>query len=287
MLPKKKIENETPCRVCGGLKIRPVWKVGKYEIGLCEDCSVKLVLNPPTLGELEAHYASVSDPAYYEENRAQLDYYYHKLSAMIRRQRPNGKRIFDVGCSRGWFLDTMTGWDCHGNEINEFESREAQKRHGGKVVRGPFDTCSPYRDPFDVITIQDVLDHFIDPIAIIRKARSMLGPKGLLVIKVHDFSCLWAKVRGKKFYAVIPPCHLTYFTRRSLRLLCENNGFRIDQMKHYAQAITIPTIFFRLAHSKRDSHLGKIYLMLQKTWLRKVSVKKNFHDIITLFATKT
>jgi len=279
-------EHESLCRVCGSYRTRPIWKVGKYDVSVCMDCSAKLVMNPPGLQELTTHYAAVSDPAYYDENRQQLDYFYQKLSAMVRKMRPHGKKVFDVGCSRGWFLDAMSGWDCHGNEINEFEANEAKKRHGNKIVRGPFETCPSYPEPFDVVTIQDVLDHFIDPVAIVRKTASMLSPGGLMVIKVHDFSCLWAKVRGKKFYAVIPPCHLTYFTRRALQILCEKHGFRIDQMRHFSQAITIPTIFFRLAHSKRDSLFGRIYLMLQNTWLKKVAIKKNFHDIVTLFATK-
>ena len=275
------------CRVCGSSDVVPVWQVEKFNVGRCGGCTAKLVTNPPTLNELEVHYSGVSDPAYYDNNREQLGYYYEKLAGMVRKQRPHGKRIFDVGCSRGWFLDAMGGWDCHGNEINEFEANEAKKRHGDKIVRGPFETCPDYSQQFDVVTIQDVLDHFIDPVAIVRKANSMLPVGGLMVIKVHDFGCLWAKLTGKRFYAVIPPCHLTYFTRRSLQILCQRNGFAVESMRHFSQAITIPTIFFRLAHSNRDSFFGRIHTALQATPLRKVSIKKNLHDIVTVFATKT
>ena len=280
------LRNGTTCRVCGSSDVSTVWQVGKFNVGRCGGCTAKLVTNPPTLKELEVHYSGVSDPAYYDNNREQLGYYYGKLAGMVRKLRPHGKRIFDVGCSRGWFLDSMAGWDCHGNEINEFEANEAKKRHGDKIVRGPFETCPDYSQPFDVVTIQDVLDHFIDPVAIVRKANSMLPVGGLMVIKVHDFGCLWAKLTGKKFYAVIPPSHLTYFNVRSLRILCESNGFKVDKTCHLSQAIAIPTIFFRLAHSKRDSFFGKIGQLLEDTFLKRVTVKKNLHDIVTLFATK-
>ena len=245
-----------------------------------------LVTNAPTLEQLEKYYATVSDPAYYESNRDQLGYYYNKLGKMVRDLRPHGKRIFDVGCSRGWFMDAMPGWDCHGNELNELEAGEAKRQYGDNIIQGPFETCPTYDEPFDVVTIQDVLDHFIDPVSVIRKANSMLRPGGLMVIKVHDFGCLWAKLTGKKFYAVIPPSHLTYFNVRSLRILCESNGFKVDKTCHLSQAIAIPTIFFRLAHSKRDSFFGKIGQFLENTFLKKVTVKKNLHDIVTLFATK-
>ena len=136
------------------------------------------VANPPTLEELAQHYSQVSDPAYYDANREQLCYYYNKLAGIIRKLRPDGKRIFDVGCSRGWFLGSMAGWECHGNEINEFEAGEARKIAGDRIVQGPFETCPDYKEPFDVVTIQDVLDHFIDPVSVIQKASGMLRKGG-------------------------------------------------------------------------------------------------------------
>jgi len=288
--PIMKIEHQATerkcCRVCGGLGLVPKWEVGDYQVGKCPRCTAILVINAPTLQQLEAYYATVSDPAYYENNREQLGYYYSKLGKMVRDLRPQGKRVFDVGCSRGWFMDAMTGWDCHGNELNELEAGEAKRQYGDNIIQGPFETCPSYNEPFDVVTIQDVLDHFIDPVAVVRKANSMLRPGGLMVIKVHDFGCLWAKLTGKKFYAVIPPSHLTYFNEKSLRILCENNGFSVDKTCHLSQAIAIPTIFFRLAHSKRDSFFGRISTVLEKTFLKKVTIKKNLHDIITVFATK-
>lgn len=265
----------------------PKWDIGAYKVDKCLDCTAMLVANPPTLQELAEYYSTVSDPAYYENNREQLSYFYGKLARIIRAMCPDGKRIFDVGCSRGWFMDSMKGWECHGNELNEFEAGEAKKLYGENIIQGPFETCPDYPEPFDVVTVQDVLDHFIDPVAVIRKANKMLNKGGLLVIKVHDFGCLYAKLTGKNFYAVIPPSHLTYFTSKSLRILCEKNGFEVTRKAHFSQAITIPTIFFRLSHSNRETFFGRIHTLLEKTFLKKVTVKKNLHDIITIFAIKT
>lgn len=275
------------CRVCGSKNIIPKWDVDSYKVGKCRSCTAMLVTNPPTLEELAEYYKGVSDPAYYNENREQLSYFYNKLGGIIKGMCPDGKRIFDVGCSRGWFMDSMRGWECHGNELNEFEAGEAKKLYGDNIIQGPFETCPDYPKPFDVVTIQDVLDHFIDPVAVIRKANRMLKKGGLMVIKVHDYDCLYAKLTGSRFYAVIPPSHLTYFTRKSLRILCEHNGFKVKKTCHFSQAITIPTIFFRLSHSNRNSFFGRIHTLLEKTFLRRVTIKKNLHDIITIFAEKT
>lgn len=286
LVPPPRKEHEALCRVCGSSRTRPIWKVEKYDVNVCLDCSAKLVVNPPTLSELKEYYSTVADPAYNESNREQLGYYYKKLGKMIRDLRPEGKRIFDVGCSRGWFMDAMPGWECHGNELNELEAGEARRQYGENIIQGPFESCPNYDEPFDVVTIQDVLDHFIDPVAVVQKANRMLRYGGLMVIKVHDFGCLWAQLTGRKFYAVIPPSHLTYFNPKSLFILCENNGFKMDKTCHLSQAIAIPTIFFRLAHSRRNSFFGKIGKLLENTILCRVAIKKNLHDIITLFATK-
>lgn len=279
--------NPKNCRICGSGRLILKWNVGTFHVVKCLDCTAMMVANTPTIQELSEHYSKVSDPAYYDTNRGQLCYYYEKLAAIIRKLRPEGKRIFDVGCSRGWFLGSMAGWECHGNEINEFEAGEARKIAGVHIVQGPFETCPDYEEPFDVVTIQDVLDHFIDPVAVVQKASAMLRTGGLMVIKVHDFDCLWAQITGKKFYAVIPPDHLTYFTRKSLRVLCEKNGFSVIRQAHYSQAITIPTIFFRLSHSNRNSFFGRIHTALENTFLKHVTIRKNLNDIITIFAIKT
>jgi YD repeat-containing protein len=275
------------CPVCNSSEIKPKWSEGLYKVYKCRDCTAMFVVNRPSIEELIQHYGKGSDPAYDEDNKRQLCYYYDQLGKIIRKILPQGKKIFDVGCSRGWFFDSMNGWECHGNELNELEAKEAQKKYGENILHMDFQQCPDYSIPFDVVAVQDVLDHFINPVGVVQKANKLLSKGGVMVIKVHDWGCLYARVTGKKFYAYIPPSHLTFFNKKSLHVLCEKNGFKIIQYKHYPQLLSLPKVFYRLSQGKADSFFGQIHLLLEKTVLRRIIIKKNLHDIVTLFAVKT
>jgi SAM-dependent methyltransferase len=180
--------------------------------------------------ELAAHYAS-GDPVYSDANRDCLDYYYNRLRGLIEARFSLPGRVFDVGCSGGWFLDAMKGWECHGCEIVPGDAENARGRYGDRIFTGAFEDYPAPDEYFDVVTLQDVFDHCPEPMAVLSKCRGMLKEGGLLVIKVHNISCLYAKLTGPDFYAIISPSHLFYYNRGTLELAAGKSGFEVIQSK--------------------------------------------------------
>lgn len=105
------------CVVCGGADLERRWEVNGYTIASCRTCSLIFVQNQVSKEELATHYASGRDETYDDTNLECLNYYYRRLGDLIRTRLPQPGKLLDVGCSRGWFLDVMGGWECHGNEI--------------------------------------------------------------------------------------------------------------------------------------------------------------------------
>jgi 2-polyprenyl-3-methyl-5-hydroxy-6-metoxy-1,4-benzoquinol methylase len=274
------------CPLCGNQQLQPRWKVNEYPIVACPGCSLLFVNKIVTMDELAAHYATVIDPSYEEDNVECLNYYHDRLRKLIEAHHPKAGRILDIGCSGGWFLDAMPGWECHGNEISESNAALARERHGDRIFAGSFDEY-PMRDEyFDVITLQDVFDHMRDPIETLRKCRAMLKPHGLLVIKVHNISCLYAKLSGKRFYAVVPPSHLFYYNKRTLKLALEKTGFQMTDSRFIAHLLRAHTVLLRLAQSNTGSVFYRLYRMVEGSWLGKLTIKKNLHDVITVLAVR-
>lgn len=75
------------------------------------------VQNIPSREALAAYYASGGDPVYSDDNCECLDHYYNQLRKWIEARVSGPGRIFDLGCSGGWFLEAMKGWECYGCEI--------------------------------------------------------------------------------------------------------------------------------------------------------------------------
>jgi hypothetical protein len=113
-----------------------------------------------------------------------------------------------------------------------------------------------------------------------------LKPDGLIVIKVHNISCLYARLSGAKFYALVPPAHLFYFNQKSLRTVLARGGFTIVRSKFIGQVLQLRTIFYRLARGGTGNVFYRIYSWLSRGALGRIAIYKNLHDIITVFAVK-
>jgi hypothetical protein len=70
------------------------------------------------------------------------------------------------------------------------------------------------------------------------------------VIKVHDISCLYARLTSKNFYAILPPYHLFYYSRKTLIRLLESTGFELGYASHIGHRLFLKTIPYRLARGK-------------------------------------
>jgi SAM-dependent methyltransferase len=275
------------CPVCASGDLQGIWQVSGYPIARCQGCSLVFVQAQVTAQELDAHYATAGDVAYDDTNVECLNYYYQKLGELISRRFAQPGRILDIGCSRGWFLDVMKGWECYGSEIVPADAEAARVRYGERIVRGSFEAY-PLRDSyFDVITLQDVFDHFRDPLPALEKCRRMLKPGGLIAIKVHNISCWYAKLTGANFYAVVPPSHLFYYDRQTLSLALEKSGFSVVDTRYIGNLLKVKTVFWRLSRGgDKSSRYYRIYKMLDGTALGRFTFVKNLHDIITVFAEK-
>jgi SAM-dependent methyltransferase len=276
------------CPVCGAAaNLQGLWQVNAYTIARCGTCSLVFVQNRITAEELAAHYAGDGDQAYNETNVDCLSYYYRRLADLIRSRLPQPGRLLDVGCSRGWFLDVMNGWECYGNEISTAEADVARERYGNRIIRGSFEHYPLREGYFDAITMQDVFDHFREPMSALEKCRRMLRPGGLIVIKVHNISCLYARITGRNFYAIIPPSHLFYYDRKTLGHALSNCGFRVVDARFIGHLLKVKTVFWRLSRSNRNSLYYRIYKALDGTALGEIRFRKNLHDIVTVVAMKS
>ena len=274
------------CPLCGKEDLNNLWEVEGYQIAKCRGCSLVFVKNQVTTEELAAYYAGFEDDSYDESNVECLNHYYLALGALIRKRFPQPGRLLDVGCSRGWFLDTMTDWEGHGNEITDHYGKVAQEKHGDRIFLGPFEDYPMREGYFDVITLQDVFDHIRDPLPMLEKCRCLLRPGGLIAIKVHNISCLYAKLTGRNFYALIPPSHLFYYDRETLALTLEMSGFQVVDSRFIGHLFKVKTVFLRLSRGDVNTLHHRIYRALNGTMLGELRFNKNLHDIVTMLAVK-
>jgi len=277
------------CPLCDSDKVVSRFVVDGFYINACHSCGVVFVANKMTPETLAGYYESAASDefVYTSDNVTYLNHYYSALKREISRL--TGKTsgtILDVGCSAGYFLDLMEGWDRHGIEISPREAEIARRKYGDSIFTGIIEDYAGREGFFDVIALQDVLDHCIDPMRVVRACHHMLKPGGLIIVKVHDISCIYARITGKSFYAILPPFHLFYFSKKPLAWMLEQSGFRKPVFRHIGQVIQLKTVFYRLSRGGKQRLWYRIYETLARTKIGRLPIPKNLHDIITVIAVK-
>jgi len=208
-------------------------RLKKHPLGFWE------IADKPTPAELQRYYAE----KYYQEakgsyeveySKAELAYFRAKIEqryAVVNRYRSisDGEvgTMLDVGCGEGYALAFFRehGWRVKGFD---FSSAGVESKNPDCLdalvtgdVFGLLQAEISDGKVYDVVWLQNVLEHVIDPIKLLESLRSLLAPRGIAIITVpNDCSltqqcALESKHIDRPFW-IAPPDHLSYFDYYSL-----------------------------------------------------------------------
>lgn len=170
-----------------------------------------------------------------------------------------GHRLLDVGAAYGFLVQAAgrEGFNATGLEPARGCVEWGRQELGLSMIEGQVEDVDIPPGSFDVVTLLDVLEHVVDPAAVLRRIRSWLGPEGLLVIETGDFHSLLARVCGSHWYYYDPPQHLTYFCNESLKELLRQSGFEPPLATgHLGRSVSLRNFAFQLGRSLGDGFLG-------------------------------
>jgi 2-polyprenyl-3-methyl-5-hydroxy-6-metoxy-1,4-benzoquinol methylase len=150
---------------------------------------------------------------------------------------PSGK-FLDVGCGEGFLLAVAqdAGFDTHGIEFSSFGVSKFNPLMISRVQIGNafeiLDQLIEGGAVADVCSLQNVLEHVVDPRALLSRIRKVIGSEGVAVITVpNDFSLVQEKIKAlglvARDYWWAPPQHLHYFNSDNLPRFVEELGLKV------------------------------------------------------------
>ena len=177
-----------------------------------------------------------------------------------------GRRVLDFGCGWGLTLQFLReqGALCHGLDPSPEAVAYCQSR-GLSVQVGDIDHFGAQsQDAYDVVLLQNVLEHLKDPEQALRRLGERLRPGGVIVCAVpNDFNPLQtcaAELHHLPQWWVAPPAHLNYFNGDTLGSLMRGCGltprhlecsFPIEMFLLFGDNYIGNSALGRAAHEKR------------------------------------
>jgi SAM-dependent methyltransferase len=160
------------------------------------------------------------------------------LHALHGVRGTSGGRLLEVGCGEGWLLAAAAraGYEVSGLDFSEVGVAHFHPELAARVTFGDafenLDALIETGARFDVVAMEHVLEHVLDPEALVRRLPRLIAPGGVVAITVpNDFSPLQrlARERGliDRDFWVAPPQHLNYFDATSLDRFLARLGFEL------------------------------------------------------------
>jgi 2-polyprenyl-3-methyl-5-hydroxy-6-metoxy-1,4-benzoquinol methylase len=166
-------------------------------------------------------------------------YFAHKRPEMLGYVPLGAARVLDIGCGEGAFgfqLKERGVKEVWGVEISACAAAKARDRLDVVVAGDIQERQRALPDGFfDCIVLNDVIEHLIDPSALLDGLRWKLTDRGVIVVSVPNvrfgpvlYDLL---IRGQWRYTdsgVLDRTHLRFFTRDSVRRMSEDLGYEVE-----------------------------------------------------------
>jgi SAM-dependent methyltransferase len=182
------------------------------------------------------------------------EYNYGFLYNTIFSHKKKGA-ILDIGAGTGLFLSAFKDkkWDTSGVEFSKDAVKFAKKMYGLSIKQGDLMDIKFKEQSFDVVTMNNVLEHLYDPKKTLEKVDVLLKPKGIVVITVPNIYSLGSILFKKRWYALQIPRHLYHFSPRTVTKLLKDAGFTVDTISFNYKLHNYFTLFesFRYLLSPR------------------------------------
>jgi SAM-dependent methyltransferase len=227
--------NEPRCLICESadtgreLDVRDYITGRTFGLQICRACGFRFTWPVP---------ASLDE--YYPQSYRRYGTLVRALFGAVHRRRVRGwtrarsaaGRVLEIGCGHGWMLAAARdeGWQGVGLERTDESARHARELLGLDVRVGGLDTLGDDAQ-FDLIIMNQVLEHLADPMQRLRACARLLKPGGWLLIGVPNLASWQFRFARQHWVHLDMPRHLGHFTAAALNGALQRAGLEQEQIR--------------------------------------------------------
>lgn len=175
----------TRCPICGAADNRYLRR-GYYV--KCSACKVAFRERRESAAELDEYWQKEFWTDEEIEKRKNREPVFRDAFALLRRQKPWGGSVLDIGCGIGTFLSVCRagGWDVTGVEPSSIACEVARREYGLDLINAPFSSAMFQGRKFDAIFAAQVIHHLADPAAFVAEMDRVLADDGILMLRTPN-----------------------------------------------------------------------------------------------------
>ena len=233
------------CKICKGNLVQ--WN---FELLKCESCST--VFSPHIFDEM---YNSKMDSEYFNESysnrfssrwtRAYEDIKYRRLFSWFNLSsfKENNGNLLEVGIGSGGFLHftRSRGFAVTGVDLSPFVANSVIEKYSIEVKVGDISKLV-FKDKFDVIILNHVLEHVQDPIDFLSTLKTLLNDNGVICTAVPNIGSKHSRFYCWPNYVAY---HLSYFNKFSFDEISLRLSMKIEKIGSRDTFSSWPIIFIR------------------------------------------
>jgi len=211
----------------------------KFTIVSCETCDFTFTNPRPKDESLGEYYKSEMYISHTNSDKGLFNWMYQTVRRYAIRTKLtllksviNSGYHLDIGCGTGEFLNAcqQTGFKAEGVEPSKLAREQAINNYNLSVSENT--NLEQFKDDtFDSISMWHVLEHVPNLIKTITEFKRILNKNGKAIIAVPNHKS-WDSSYYSEFWAAWDvPIHLWHFSKETIKLLFNKNGFKLIKTK--------------------------------------------------------
>lgn len=165
------------------------------------------------------------------EKRKKREPVFRQAFEILRRQKPAGGSVLEVGCGIGTFLAVCRegGWSVTGVDPSPIALEVARKEYGLELINASFSSHMFSDRKFDAVFAAQVLHHLREPVAFLADVDRVLAADGVLLLRTPNLvpqeALLWVQwlLRWREEFFCGPALYV--FHPDSLSLILRRLGY--------------------------------------------------------------
>lgn len=239
------------CYLCTSNNSIIKYKIGPWFIRSCNNCNFIFVDPKPKDAFLQKYY-STFEANIFEKSKIIINDSKHTLK-LLNKYKKTRNKLLDIGCGNGSFMSEAKKfkWVPFGIDSSQVLIKYIKSHTNLSVAKADILNYKN-KDRYDLITLNQVIEHFTNPKIILKKCHSLLNKFGLLYIATPNINSYAARIRKEESDYLIPPEHVSYFDQVTLKNLLKKLNYKILYIGTWSYPVDLAAIIKYLLGKRKN-----------------------------------